>query len=112
MDRLDLHGDPLGGERFDDPPPLPVAAGVLLEMLERAAATSAEMAADRRAALGRGVQHLQEPSACARDLHQHPLARESIGDVDRPAGRLGDAVALRAEAGYAEFLRHWLGYLT
>ena len=75
-----------------------------IEMLQRAAATDAEMRAARRDAVGRGAQHFLDCRLVVMPMlagvaHAHALARERPGDEHGLAGDVGHAAAIVSEVG-------------
>ena len=90
----DLGGDALALERFDHQAALPCVIERSRHVLRGAAAAAAEPAADRRRALGRRGQRLDQFRALGRGLDQRSLAGQGERN-DRSVG--GDAVPVRIE---------------
>ena len=93
------------GEGVDDLLALPGEIRGALQMLQRAAAAMRVVAAHRRHALRRRLQHGDETRAIAAQLDLGVLAREHIRHIDGSARRLGNAVALCAQPCDVERLR-------
>ncbi len=89
-------------QRIDHLAALPGEVGIVLHMLERAAAADGEVPAGRRDALRRRFQHGDQFRPLLLARRRHLLAGQGKGDEDRPALGMRDAVALRAEALDAE----------
>src|SRR5690606_23442171 len=70
------------GKRFDNLLALPSEVGLVLPMLELAAAAAAEMAAGGLLALGAGAEHLDQLGPAAGDTGAHLFARQRVGRVD------------------------------
>jgi hypothetical protein len=79
--------------------------GGALQVLQGAAPAMGEVAALRRDTLRRGRKHVDKAGAIAALLDQNLLARQRIRHVNRARRRLGDAVALGAEARDVDCLR-------
>ena len=88
----DFGGNALALERFDHQAALPCAIERSRHVLRDAAAAGSEPAADRRRALGRRVERLDELRALALELDQRPLAGQGAGN-DRAIG--GEAMPMR-----------------
>jgi hypothetical protein len=73
-------------------------------MLHRAAATGAEMRADRVDAVRARHDHAKHSRAVTGSLHLDRFARQRIGHIDRAFRRLGDGIAAMSHAGDAERL--------
>src|SRR5690606_25117098 len=102
----DLRFDLGGAQSADDLLPLPVEIGALFQMLDGAAAADGERAAGRLDALQRGGKHGDEVGAILDACGRHPLAGQREGDEDLAGLGVGDAVRLRAKAGYFEGCAH------
>ncbi len=93
-ERADLGGNALALQRFDDEAALPLAIEPSRHVLRGAPAASAEPAAHRLGALGRGAQRLDERRALGRGRVAHALAGQRAGN-DGATGR--DAAPMRIE---------------
>ena len=97
--------------RGDDQSAFPIAVARRRQMLERAAAANPKMWADRRDAVGAGDIDLDQLAAvgvAGPSFDFGGFTRQRIGHVDGARGRVGDAVAARAEPGNLELLHHGL----
>ncbi len=92
--RADLGRNALALQRLDDETALPFAIERVRHVLRRAAAASAEPAAHRLGASGRGAQRLDELRALACQPDARPLAGQRAGN---DGAVRGDAVPMRVE---------------
>ena len=101
--------DPQLCQRLDDERALPFPVARARPVLERASPTDSEMRTNRCDALRTRSLHLQEPAAVGMSgplLDLNRLSRQCIRHVNRPAGRVGDAVAPAADARNRKPLTH------
>jgi hypothetical protein len=88
-------------ERIDDELALPIAIGVRLPVLDRAAAAGAEILAERRDALRARSDDFDEVApvrgSAGRNVRIDDFAAQRVGDVDIPAAVEGNAVAELAD---------------
>ena len=99
---VDRRVEPRSRQRRDDQSAFPIAVACRCQVLERAAAANSEMRADRCDAVGAGDVHLDQVAAVGVTgpwFDRGGLARQRIGHVEGTGGRVGDAVAARAEPG-------------
>ena len=78
-------------------------------MLQRATAAGAKMLADRFGAFMAALFDMHEMPSVRMPgdrFNRHDLAGQSIGNVDRPLRRFGDAITAMTEAGDCQLLRH------
>ncbi len=107
--RLERGDDARLRERFRHQSALPQMIFGERPVLHGAAAAMGKMLADRRRAfVARSVDTIEVPAVgmAGDGLDRHRLARQRVGHVDRPCGRVGDTVAAMAEAGNRELLGH------
>ncbi|CEG08838.1 hypothetical protein BN961_02257 [Afipia felis] len=100
-ERADLAGDAGLLQRIHDKEALPIAIGIHLPVLDRAATADAEILAEGRDPLGARRDDLDEIApvrrSAGRGCRIDGFAAERVGDIDVPAAIEGDAVAVLAD---------------